>query len=106
MKCDKIKLEIANANRKLKQDEDSFKKQIEEINNILVNKDTESQVIEKKKDIITTSKTDTETSIKNVSKSNKFAIYEEEIVKNKNLKSKNLDLNKKFKIMQELVMKK
>lgn len=86
MKCDKIKLEIANANRQLKKDEDTFKKQIEEINKIMVNKDNdaESKVIEKKKDIIITSKTDTEPSIKNVSKSNKFAIYEEEIVKNKN----------------------
>jgi len=51
MKCDKIKLEIANANRQLKKDEDTFKKQIEEINKIMVNKDNdaESKVMKRRK---------------------------------------------------------
>lgn len=119
MKCDKVKLEIANAERQLKYDEDSYKKQIVEINSMLVNRDAQSQVVENKKVAQITIKTDTTDTFnqklsnqqqsytnKNNTKTNKFVIYEEEISKNKDMKSKNLDLNKKFKIMQELVMKK
>lgn len=41
-----------------------------------------------------------------IGKINKLEIYEEEVSKSKRLKGTNLDLNKKFKIMQELVMNK
>lgn len=59
MKCDKVKLEIANAERQLKYDEDSYKKQIVEINSMLVNRDAQSQVVENKKVAQITIKTDT-----------------------------------------------
>jgi len=103
-KVDKIKLEIADSTRKYKTMEDEYKKKILEINTMLINKDAESQVIEKKIQNEDSTIQDSKQN-KNI-KLNKLDIYEEEVSRNKTMKSKNVDLNKKFKIMQELVMNK
>lgn len=80
-----------------------------EINTMLINKDAkpiDENILFSTENNLTNNVPKMKNQFNKVNKVNKLEIYEEEVSKNKKLKGLNLDLNKKFKIMQELVMNK